>query len=284
MSLHFQKRKSKMQIVSEKRYLPNINRISVLASAILLAYTLTGFISFPARDFAIQLPGIFLEFQLNSQIIITLIVAGLTATGADWLVREHPSFQEKYSIQHWLLPALVAWVIGLILFQQPFSLLWWIIFAVGGTTLILVLVAEYIVIDPEDVRHIPAVIGLTAISFALFLTLAITTRSAETRLFLLVPTISIGCGLSSLRALHLRLHQRWAFTATVVIAILIGQLSAALNYLNIEPVTFGLVLLGPAYASTSLVGGLLENKAWNQVIVEPAVVLGIVWGFAILIR
>jgi hypothetical protein len=270
--------------VTEKRYLPNINRISILASSILLAYTLAGFISFPALDYAIQLPGIFLEFQINAQMIITLFVAGLTATGADWLVREHPSFQEKFSIQHWLLPALVAWVLGLILFQQPFSLLWWLLFAVGGATLILVLIAEYIVVDLEDVRHIPAVIGLTSISFALFLTLAITIRAAGTRLFLLVPTIAIGCGLSSLRALHLRLHQKWAFTATLVIAVVIGELSAAFNYLNIEPVTFGLLLLGPAYAATSMVGSLLENRPWNQVLVEPIIVLIIAWGFALILR
>ncbi len=260
-----------------------INRVSVLASAILLSYTLAGFISFPAQILTIQLPGIFFEFQLNVQVVVSLFVAGLTATGADWLVREHPSFQERFTIQHWLLPALVAWVIGLILFQQPFSLLWWIIFAVGGVILILVLVAEYIVVDPNDVRQIPAVIGLTAISYALFLMLAITIRAAEIRLFLLTPAISLGCALTSLRTLHLRLHHRWAFTATAVIAIIIGQLSAALNYLNIEPITFGLILLGPAYALTSLVGGLLEKKYWRQVMVEPIVVLIFVWGFAFLL-
>jgi hypothetical protein len=271
-----------MHVMAEKRFFPNINRVSVLASAILLAYTLAGFISFPARDYTIQLLGIFLEFQINAQVVIAFFVAGLSATGADWLVREHPSFQGKWTIQHWLLPALVACVIGLILFQVPFSFLWWIIFAIGGTILILVLIAEYIVVDPDDVRHIPAVIGLTAISFALFLTLAITIRAAEIRLYLLAPTISLGCGLSSLRAVHLRLHQKWAFTATAVIAVLIGQLSAVLNYIKIEPITFGLVLLGPAYALTSLVGGLLEKKYWRQVIVEPVIVLVIVWGFAVL--
>jgi hypothetical protein len=269
--------------MAEIRHLPNINRVSVLSSSILLAYTLAGFFSFPARDFSFQFLGIFLEFQLNVQVVIALFVAGLTATGADSLVRDHPSFKGKTTIQHWLLPALVAWVIGLILFQQPFSILWWIIFGVGGLILILVLVAEYIVVDPDDTRHIVAVIGLTAISFALFLMLAITIRAAEIRLFLLVPTITFGCALSSLRALHLRLHQRWAFTATIVIAIIIGQMSAAFNYINIEPITFGLALLGPAYALTSLIGGLLEKKNWRQIIFEPVIVLCLVWGLAFLL-
>jgi hypothetical protein len=272
-----------MHVVPETRHLPNINRISVLSAAILLAYTVAGFISLPSRNLEIQLPGVILEFKIDAQLIISVLVAGLTATGADWLVREHPSFQEKSTIEHWLLPSLTAWVIGLILYQQPFSILWWIIFAVGGTTLVLVLIAEYIMVDPEDVRHIPATIGLTALSFALFLTLAIAIRANEIRLFLMVPTIVVTCGLTSLRTLHL-LHKKWALIPTAVVAIIIGQLSAALNYIRIEPIMFGLVLLGPAYALTSLVGGFLERKNWRQIIAEPIFVLVIVWGIAIFIR
>lgn len=265
------------------RHLPNINRISVLAAAILLAYTLAGFINLPSRDFGLQLPGLFLGFQLNAQVVIALLVSGLTASGADLMVREHPSFQERFSIQHWLLPALTSWALGLILFQQPFSILWWIALTVGGATLILVLIAEYIMVDPEDVRSLPAVIGLTAVSFALFLTLAITIRASETRLFLLFPTITLACGLTSLRALHLRLQKRWVFTPTLVIAVVIGQLSAALNYLDVKPIAFGLILLGPAYALTSLIGGIMERKDWRQTIIEPVFVLAIVWGSAALI-
>lgn len=267
----------------ETKHLPNINHISMLAAAIFLAYTLAGFVSLPPRTISIQFPGLFLEFQINAKVIIAILVAGMTATGADWLIRDHPSFKGGNSIQHWLLPALTAMAIGIILFQQPFSILWWIIFGVGGGTLILVLIAEYIMVDPDDFRRIPAIIGLTAISFALFLTLAITIRAAEVRLFLLLPTISIACFLTCLRTLHLRLQKKWAYLHTGIIAIFIGEFSAALNYLNIEPVTFGLILLGPAYALNSLMGSFLEKKQLQQTIVEPAFVLLIVWAFALII-
>lgn len=268
--------------MAESKHLPNINRISVLSAAILLAFTVAGFISIPTQDLSIQIPSLFLDITINTELIITFLIAGLTASGADWLVREHPSFQGGISIQHWLLPALTAWVIGLILFQQPFSFLWWIIFAIGGATLILVLIAEYIVVDSKDVYHIPATIGLTALAFALFLTLTITIRNSEVRIFLLAPTITAASGLTSLRTLHL-LHKKWAFTQTAVIAIIIGQLSAALNYIRIDPISFGLILLGPAYALTSLAGDLLVRRFQKHMILEPMLVLGMVWGIAILI-
>jgi len=268
--------------VTESKHLPNINRISVLSSVILLAFTLAGFISLPSKELSIQIPSLFLDFSINTEIVITFLIAGLTASGADWLVREHPSFKGGISIQHWLLPALTAWVIGLILFQQPFSFLWWIIFAIGGSTLVLVLIAEFIVVDPDDIYNIPATIGLTALAFALFLTMTITIRSSETRIFLLVPTVTAASGLTSLRTLHL-LQKKWAFTHTAVIAIIIGQLCAVLNYFRIDPVTFGLILLGPSYALTSLAGDLLANRFEWRMILEPLIVLSLVWGIAILI-
>lgn len=266
----------------ETRHLPNIHHLSILIASILIAFTLAGFISLPTRSFELQLPGLFLQFEINAHTAVSLIVAGMTATGADWLIRGHPSFQQL-SIQHWLLPALTAWAIGIILYQQPFSIVWWVTFAVGGSVLTFVLIAEYIMVDPEDVRRIPAIIGLTAISFALFLVLAINIRVSEIRLIFLLPTIFIASFLTSLRTLGLRLQQKWLFLHSAVIAIAIAQLSAALNYLKIEPVSFGLLLLGPAYALTSFIGGLMEAKSWRLASIEPAFVLGIVWTLAILI-
>ena len=265
----------------ETRHLPNIHHISILTASILLAYTLAGFVSLPNRSLELQLPGLFLRFELNAHTAVSLIVAGMTATGADWLIRSHPSFN-RLSIQHWVLPALTAWAIGMILFQQPFSVVWWVTFAVGGSALTLVLTAEYIMVDPEDLRRIPAIIGLTAISFALFLILAITLRASEIRLIFLVPTIIIASFLTTLRTLNLRLQNKWLYLHSAVIAFAIAQLGAAINYLNIGPVSFGLVLLGPAYALTSFIGGLMEAKSWQSASIEPAFVLGIVWALAIL--
>lgn len=252
----------------------------MVAAAILLSYSLAGFLQLPAGSIAIHLPGFYAALQINVQVAIVFLVTGMAATGTDWLVREHPSFKGRFTIQHWLLPALTAWGIGMLLLQQPYGLLWWMVYGVGGAVLIWVLTAEYMVVDPDDVRHVPATIGLTAISFALFLVLTVTIRAMETRLFILTPTITLAAALTSLRALHLRLHGQWAFIPAGVISLIIGQLCSALNYLPVGPIAFGLFLLGPAYALTSFIGGLLENKTWRQVAAEPITVLVIVWGIA----
>ncbi len=266
--------------MSERRNLPDLNRLSILAASILLAYALTRFIDLPSRDVSIQLPGIYLSFQINIRTVISFLVAGLTASGADWLLQQHPESSNHTTIEHWLLPAMTAWVIGIPLYQLSPGPQWWVGYAIGGALLMAVLLAEYITIDPQDVRHPAASAGLTAVSFALFLTLAITLRYAGLRLFLLLPTLVIASALVSLRTLHLRL-ERWAFIEAGTIALVCGQLAAALHYFPLTPIAYGLLLLGPVYALTSLIANLANHRPLRQALIEPAIVLSLVLGTAL---
>jgi hypothetical protein len=256
----------------------------VLAATILLTYALGIFIELPVRQISLQILGFNLSVQISAQTLLALLVAGLTATGMQWLLQDHPSIGGKTTFQHWLLPALSAWVISLPLFQLPTGVAWWIGFSVGGGLLILVLVAEYIVVDPEDIRQPPAAAGLTAISFALYLVMATMLRFVGTRLFFLLAALTLAVSLVSLRTLYLRLHGYWAVIETGVIALVTAQLATALHYWPLSPVSFGLILLGPAYALTNLMGNLAEGESLRQAILEPFVVLLLVWMTAIWIR
>jgi hypothetical protein len=263
-------------VVERPNYLPDADRLSVLAAMILLAYALARFIDLPGRELAIQLPGIYLAVQFNVRTVVAFLVAGLTAAGADWLLRQHPVAQGQSTLKHLLLPALTAWVIGIPLFQMPLGPLWWAGFAFGGAALMLVLIAEYIVMDPEDERQPAAAAGLTAVAFALYLTLAIALRYAGSRLYLLLPALGLAAGLVSLRTLHLRQHERGVLILSSIIALLCGQFAAALYYWPASPVAYGLVVSGTAYAITSLVANLTENEPLQRALIEPAAVLMIV--------
>lgn len=253
----------------------------MLAATILLAYATARLVDLPGWELGVQLPGIYLSFEINVRTVVALLVAVLTATGAEWLLRDHPSLGNRSSLQHWLLPALTAWVIGVPLYRLPPGPHWLASFAIGGALLMLVLVAEYIVVDPQDVRHTLATAGLTAVSFALFLMLAIALRSAGLRLFQILPALTLSAGLVSLRTLHLRLQGQWVFFQAGALALIVAQLAASLHYWPISPVTYGLALLGPAYALTSLIGGLSEGEPLNQALFEPAIVLVVVWTTAV---
>jgi hypothetical protein len=264
--------------------MPNPDHLSVLAATILIAYASVRLIDLPLEPLNMQLPGFFLSVEINAATLITLLVAGLMATGSDLLLRDHPMLKGRLTLEHWLLPALTAWVIGVPLYRLPLSPQWLAGFAIGGALLILVLIAEYISVDPQDRRYGLASAGLTAVSFALFLMLAIAMRSAGLRLFYILPALTLAASLVILRTLHLRLGGRWLFLETAALTLFVAQLVAAFHYLPLSPIAYGLALLGPAYALSSLISALSEGIPIRQAILEPCLALIAMWGSALLAR
>lgn len=261
-----------------------MDRLSVLAASVLLAYALLPFIQIPERSLTLSVLGVVFLFPINFSTVISVISAALAAAGADWLLAGHPRLSRQRGFPHWLIPALTAWVIGVPLSALAVGLQWWAVFAFGGALLVLVLISEYIAVDPLDTRHGPAAVGLTAVSYALFLILTITMVGAGSRLYLLLPAVTAAIFLVTLRNLYLRLNGAWCFGWAAAIALMVGQAAAALHYWPLSPLRFGLLILGLAYALASLAGSIEENRALRGMLFEPVVMLAALWGIAAVLR
>ncbi len=264
--------------------LPSVNRIGILIAAILLAFSLTRLIQSPRFTLAITLPGFFFAYPLTLKTALTFLAAILTATGMDWLIRDHPGFAGKRTLEHLMLPTLTTFVAG-----APLSLLsdetaWWAGFAMNAILLTGVFLAEYITIDTSAPQYAIARSGLTALGYALFLILATSLRFSGARLFALIPIVFVAAGLISLRILHLDGTDRWDFPWAVGIGIVCAQIGAGLHYWLLTPIQFGLALTGPLYALTMLSASLTANIPLRRAIIGPAVILGIAWGSVIFLR
>jgi hypothetical protein len=269
---------------AQERYLPDPNRVGVLAAVVLLTYALTRLVNAPEFTLAIQFPGFYFSYALTLGTAMTLMAAGLTASGMDWLLRSHPAAPGKSLLEHWLLPALTAFIIGVLLDSLPAGSVWWAAFAVGGGLLISVFLAEYVAVDPGAPLYALASAGLTALSYALFLLFVIALRLAGVRLFLSMPALFIAAGLVTLRTLHLRIGGRWEFPWAVGVGLVSAQLAAGLHYWPLSPLQLGLVLLGPLYGLTSLAYGLSQDVPIRSALIEPAIILGGLWIAAIFLR
>jgi hypothetical protein len=267
--------------MNTNRYLPNINRISVLTAIVLLALALTRLLSVASYQLGFQAFGRILRFDMDLRVIIVLLASGLTATGMDWLLRGHPLMKGKNTMEHWLLPMLTALVVGTPLYLLPSDTLWWLGFGIGGLLLVLVFWAEYVVVSPGDTNYPIAMVVLTVLSFALYLIMALALRYAGGRLLLLAPLFFAGTFLVSLRTLRLRLRGRWEITWSLGIALVGIQLAAALHYWKMTPVQYGMFLLGILYALTSLAASLLEGMPLRRAVAEPIGMLALVWGMGI---
>jgi len=249
--------------------LPDTNRLSIVSGVIILLYSMIPFVEFPTQQININLAIVVLNFSLNFSTIISFLVAILAALGSDWLIQSHPHRDSRSLIRHGFIPALTAWVIGVPLSSLSIGPEWWAVLALGGVLLVLVFIAEYIVVDPHSSVNIPASMGLTAVSFALYLTLAITVHAAGLRLFLLVPALVISLFLLVLRSINLRSPSgRWNYYWTIGISLFIGQVVIGLHYLPVKPLFFGLIIVAISYPLTifasNLEEGLIGRKLWGE--------------------
>lgn len=268
---------------TERRHMPDLNRLSVLLAAVLLAYALLRLIDREPLLFMVRLFGLDLSIPFDATLLAPWLVAGLSASGVDWLLRGHPRYDGRRTLQHWILPALTALVLGILLFNLSFGLAWWLSFALGGLLLLVVLLAEYIALDAADVRYPAATAGLVALSFALFVILVFTLAYARVRLLVLILAVFPAAGMVTLRAIHLQAGKwdlPWAFSCGFVIV----QLAAAFHYWPISPVQLGLALLGPLYALTGLALNLHEAVSLRRIGLEAALGLAAFWAAALLLR
>jgi hypothetical protein len=264
------------------RHIPDANHLSVLAATFILAYGMTRFIVLPVREFDIQLPGFYLSAQVGANTLLALLVAGLAATGSDWLLRGHPYAARQAVWPYTLLPALAAWVLGLPLAQLPYGAAWWVGLFAASLALIGVVVGEYITFDPQDMRYPLAAAWLSAVSLVLFLVLAVALRWANSRLLVMATGLGLACVLGSLRVLHLRLHGEWLPAEALLAAFLLVQAAAGLHYWPLTPIQFGVLLTGVFYSLSSLIGNLAEGRSIRQSLLEPvmglaAAILAAIW-------
>jgi len=262
----------------------NRERLSIVVATILLAYTLTKFVNVPSRVFTLSFLGIIIPLTINFTTIITASVAGMTASGTDWLLRDHHKLENKSTLPHLLLPALTAWILSVILSHLPNDPLWWIVFIVGGIFLLLVIFAEFIVLDEGDIHRPFAIIMLSALSYAMFLSLLVALRSANLRLVMTLPAVAISSGALSLRVISLQNPDQLKFPEAMACLIIVVQLTAALHYLPISSLSFGLFLLGTLYATVNLITTVSRETFSRNSLIEPVSVLILLWGLALLLN
>ena len=270
--------------MDERSYLPDSDRVGILTATVLLAFALTHLIQAPEFNLEIQLPGFFLLIPLNLYTAMSVLTAGLTATGMDWLLQSHPSLNGRPTYQWWLLPTLTTFVIGVPLSTLPGGVAWWAGFALAGAFLFFVFTAEYIVVDPGAPYYAISMAGLTAISYTLFFLLAVGVRYSSARLYILAPALFLAAFLASLRILHLRMSGRWEYAWSAGIAFVCVQIAAGLHYWPLSPIPFGLLLIGSLYGLTNLAINLGEDQPARRAVLEPAIVIGLCWGLAIFIQ
>src|SRR3989337_712638 len=92
--------------------LPEADRLGMLIASVLLTYALTRLVQSPQFILTLDLPGFYFSYPLSLSTAMTLLAAGLTATGMEWILRGHPGLRKKSTVEHLMLPTLTTFVAG----------------------------------------------------------------------------------------------------------------------------------------------------------------------------
>ncbi len=269
--------------MKQTKNLPNPDRLSILIAVILLAFVLAKFTEISVQSYNLDIAGIHIPLEINIKTLVALIVTGMTAAGSDWLIRNHPNRKNKSTITHWLLPAFTTWVIHVALSTLSISTAWWITFGFGGFLILLVLLGEYILMDPEDIRYPLAEVGLNALAYSLFLVLTVSLKSIDLRLVFILPALTLAAGVVSMRILNIALKKEWPIPEALISVIIISQFTTVFQYMPINIITFGLLLLGLIYSINTFIVNLSEENNIMKAALEPIAVLFSIWILALVI-
>jgi hypothetical protein len=204
------------------------------------------------------------------------------------IVRVHPNIEAarvRYTFTFWPLPVLVT-LAGAALLPRlfPHRPLWVGGLAAMGLFLALVVVSEHLTLDPDDPRSRWARLGLNLMSYAAALALYGAIYATRTRSLLSATAVllaSIPLALELLRGTVGQMGRTWLYA--LVVALIMGEATWALNYWSIGTLTGGALLLLTFYLAAGLAQQHLLGQLTRRVLLEFALIsligLGLILGF-----
>jgi Protein of unknown function (DUF5656) len=257
-------------------HVPDRDRLSVLTAIILLAFALARTVELPTQAMRTMLFGSSIGLDLNGPFVLLVLVAVLISAGADSLMRSHPALREASlgrRMMHWILPGGAALGLGLLLNRLPPGVGWWAGLAFTAVFLVLVLVAEYIVVAPDDASFYWAALGLTVLAYGVALAFFGLLRASGGRAAITATAAALVSALVALRLLLLAgATGRESLPYAGAIGLCLGECTWAMGYWPAGPLGTGLMLLVVFYTCTGLAQQHLVGALSRRMLLEFGVV------------
>lgn len=257
-----------------EEYIPRVNRdrLSVLIALILLTSVLFRFVQLPQVTRRFHLLGSPLEVNLTGTSLLVVLVGGLTAMGARYVLAAHPDAPDRLSRPlyfSWVLPGLLGGMAAYLVELAPGAVVW------GGGLLIAMLLvgvtvaAEFAALSPRHPAATRSRLGLNILAYLLaflFFYLIYRTRARSlvtaTEVTLVAFLIALDLlGVAGTRPTRVVLYSG-------IVGLLVGEMTWALNYWRVDNWTAGLLLLLFFYLLTGVVQQHLLDRLRPAILLE----------------
>jgi len=261
--------------VSDHLARPRSERISALTALILLTYGLIKMIVLPSIETEMAVFGLLVNIEFRTQSIMLILAATLAAAGTDWLIQDHPQKdRSRLAIENWVIPALAAVAIGVIVIRIPESFALWIGLLLGALLLVAILIAEFIVFDPDDPRYGIVATILSGLALILLLASYLTIQVLEVRALFAIPLTFSASLIVTWRIMKLILPNKRLWLWAILNSFLISQLALGLHYWPISPLRRGLLLGLIAYLCSQWTISHLEQNTDRSLFPIEMIVIG----------
>jgi hypothetical protein len=255
------------------------DRISVAVWVVLLGLTAALLVKIPSTTLVWIAFGSPLSIELSAGTILGALLVALAASGAESVVRAHPLARAGRLRNRWIfwaLPCAVVAVAALLLPASPTRLNWLAGLGVTAVALAATLAATYHAIDSEASVHRPARIALNLLTYGTVLLLFLVVYRQRAR-SLLSATLIVG--ITTLLALELLRGSgrplRPVALHALLVGVVLGEATWALNYWRIPGLTGGLLLLLGFYLLVGLANQGLQRRLTRRVLLEFAAVAAV---------
>ncbi len=250
----------------------NRDRLSVLIALILLTSVLFRFVRLPEVTRRFHLLGSPLEVNLTGTGLLVVLVAGLAAMGARYILAAHPDAPDRLPRPlyfSWVLPGLLGGMAAYLVELAPTEVVW-----AGGLLLAMLLIgltvaAEFAALSPRHPAVTRARLGLNILAYLLalvFFYVIYRTRARSlvtaTEVTLVAFLIALDLlGVAETRSVRVVLY-------AAIIGLVVGEATWALNYWRLDNWTAALLLLLFFYLATGIAQQYLLDRLKPAVLLE----------------
>jgi len=255
------------------------NHLSLLVAVVLLGNVLFRFIELPEATWHFTALGSPLSVRVTASWVLVALMVGLVSTGTNFVIHDHPhAFRhpERPVYVSWILPAAAAGLSAFLLSLASTKQLWMVGLAVAGVLVSLAIAAEYDAVSPEAPGYAMARLALNVLAYVLAFAFLTLIYGSRTRSLLSASAVAIVASLLSLDLLSgADVPFRRALTYALVVGLVMGESTWALNYWRIAPWAGGLLLLLVFYGFTNVAHQHLLGRLNRATIVELAAIIAV---------
>jgi hypothetical protein len=264
------------------------DRISVLTWMVLVGLAAQRLLALPTIVVTGPMLGSPVTLTITTDTVLGLLLAGLTASGTTAVVRAHPLSHSGEIGPYWLYwgaPVAVVSIALLLLPAAPSRLYWLASLILTGIALGLSLAAIYYTLDPFAARYRRSRLMMNALTYGVALVMYLVVYRTRVRSIVSATEIML---ISTLLALELlRGSQRSTLLVGIyagIVGLVLGQATWALNYMRLQSLTGGLILLLIFYNMVGLSQHAIRGRVGRRIVIEFGLItiaaLALIWEFA----